>query len=70
MKSSIFQFKILKTTLLWALLIGVGFASCSKKDSGPAPVPVDKAALQAAVTTAQGLNDNSVEGTKPGQYEA
>ena len=69
MKSTIFQFKFLKTTFLWALLIGVAFASCSKKDSTPPPPPADKAALQVAVTTAQGLNDNSVEGTKPGQYE-
>ena len=69
MNSSIFQFRFLKATLIWAFLLGVVFTSCSKKDSTPPPPPADKAALQVAVTTAQGLNDNSVEGTKPGQYE-
>ena len=68
MKSSILQLKFLKTAFIWTFLLGVAFTSCSKKDSTP-PVPVDKAALQAAITTAQGLNDNTVEGTKPGQYE-
>ena len=69
MKSSIYQFRFLKTTLVWVMFLGVVFTSCSKKDSTPPPPPADKAALQVAVTTAQGLNDNSVEGTKPGQYE-
>jgi hypothetical protein len=69
MKSSIFQFKFLKTSLAWALLFGIVISSCSKSSSGPAPVPVDKTALQAAIVIAQGLNDNTVEGTKPGQYE-
>lgn len=69
MKSSIFQFKFLKTSLALALLFGIVISSCSKSSSGPAPVPVDKTALQAAIVIAQGLNDNTVEGTKPGQYE-
>ena len=68
MKSSNHQFKFLKTALIWTLIVGAIFASCSKKSSGPSPVPVDKTTLQASVTVAQGLNDNTVEGTKPGQY--
>ncbi len=68
MKSSNHQFKFLKTALIWTLIVGAIFASCSKKSSGPAPVPVDKTTLQATVTIAQGLNDKTVEGTKPGQY--
>ncbi len=70
MKSVTHQFRFLKTTALLAFVLGIIFTSCSKKDSGPAPVPVDKVALQAAITTAQGFNDNTVEGTKPAQYEA
>ncbi len=68
MKSSVLQFKFIKTTLLWTFLLGVVFASC-KKDSTPPPTPADKTALEAAIVVAQGLNDNTVEGTKPGQYE-
>ena len=69
MTPTIFRFKFIKATLIWTLLLGIIFTSCSKKDSTP-PVPLDKVALQAAVTSAQGFNDNTVEGTKPGQYEA
>jgi hypothetical protein len=69
MKSTFLKFKFLKTTLIWTFLLGVLITSCAKKDSGPAPVPVDKTALQASVTAAQTINDNSIEGTKPGQYE-
>ncbi len=69
MKSSIQKFKFLKTTLIWAFLLGVVITSCSKKSSTPPPPPADKTQLQASVTVAQGLNDNTVEGTKPGQYE-
>ena len=68
MKSSFLQFKFIKTTLIWTFLLGVVFFSC-KKSSTPPPPPADKSALQVAVTAAQGLNDNTVEGTKPGQYE-
>lgn len=68
MKSSIIQFKFLKTALLGSLLLGFVFSSC-KKDSTPPIPPADKIALAAAIATAQGFSDNSVEGTKPGQYE-
>ena len=70
MKSSILQLKFIKVALVWSFLFGLVLTSCSKKDSTPPPPPADKTALQAAVTAAQALNDNSVEGTKPGQYEA
>ncbi len=69
MTPSIFRFKTIKATVIWALLLGVIFTSCSKKDSTPPPPPADKTALQTSVTLAQGLNDNTLEGTKPGQYE-
>ena len=68
MKTTFIQFKFINNTLLCALLLGVVIASCGK-DSAPPPPPADKAALQIAVTSAQGFNDNTVEGTKPGQYE-
>ena len=69
MTPAIFRFKIIKATLTWTLLLGLIVTSCSKKDSTPPAPPADKTALQASITIAQGLNDNSVEGTKPGQYE-
>ena len=68
MKTSILKFKFLTAMLVCALLFSIGFISCSKKDSAP-PVPIDKTALTAAIATAQDLNDKTVEGTKPGQYE-
>ncbi len=69
MKSSMLRFKFLRTTLLWTFILGVVLVSCGKKDSTPPPPPADKTALKAAIVIAQGLNDNTVEGTKPGQYE-
>jgi concanavalin A-like lectin/glucanase superfamily protein len=69
MTPAIFRFKIIKATLIWTLLLGLIITSCSKKDSTPPAPPADKTALQASITIAQGLNDNTVEGTKPGQYE-
>src|SRR3981081_799827 len=59
-------FKLLKRTVLFSLLLGTLFASCKK--STPA-IPTDKTVLQAKITVAQGYSDNSLEGTKPGQYE-
>ena len=59
-------FKLLKRTVLFSLLLGTLFASCKK--STPA-IPTDKTTLQAKITVAQGYSDNSLEGTKPGQYE-
>lgn len=68
MKSSVLTIKFMKHALLWCFVLGIAFVSCGKKDSTPA-IPVDKAALKASIDTAQDLNDNTVEGTKPGQYE-
>ena len=68
MKTSVLQFKFVKTTLIWTFLLGVVFTSCSKKDSTPPPV-VDKSTLQLTVTASQTLYDGTVEGTKPNQYE-
>jgi concanavalin A-like lectin/glucanase superfamily protein len=68
MKSSAHRFRFIRTTLIWALLLTVVVSSC-KKDSEPPPPPADKTALQAAIATAQALS-LTVEGTKPGQYEA
>ena len=68
MKSSVLQFKFMKTALIWTFLLGVVLTSCSKKSTTP-PVVIDKTALKAAIVIAQALNDNTVEGTKPGQYE-
>jgi len=67
MAPTIFRIKFIKATLIWTLLLGSIFTSCGK-DSTPPPPPADKVALKAAIATAQGLNDNTVEGTKPGQY--
>ena len=68
MTAQIFRFKLIKSTLIWTLLLGLIVTSCSKKD--PVIVtPANKTDLQVAVTASQSLNDNTVEGTKPGQYE-
>jgi hypothetical protein len=67
MKTSVLQFKFVKTALIWTFLLGVVFISCDKKDSTPPPV-IDKAALTDTIAVAQALNDNTVEGTKPNQY--
>ena len=60
--------KWLKVTLISSFLLTLILTSCSKDD--PAPVVVDKAILQDSITAATDLHDNTVEGTKPGQYEA
>lgn len=69
MTSTIFRLKFIKTTFIWTFLLGVVISSCGEKDSDPPPPPADKVALNAAIVIAQGLNDNTVEGTKPNQYE-
>jgi hypothetical protein len=69
MKSSVHQFRFIKTTLIWTFLLGVVvFSACSKKNSTPPPPPPDKTALTDTIAVAQNLNDNTVEGTKPGEY--
>ncbi|MEO8819426.1 MAG: LamG-like jellyroll fold domain-containing protein [Ginsengibacter sp.] len=70
MKSSFLKLKFVKQALVACLVISVIAVSCGKKDSTPPPPPADKTALKAAVDTAQMLNDNTAEGTKPGEYEA
>ena len=69
MKSLTIRIKLIKTALVCLLLSGVIFSSCKKTDPPVVVPPADKVALQAAVTIAQGINDNTVEGTKPNQYE-
>ena len=69
MTPSIKRFNFLKITLIFTLLVGILFASCSKKDNTPVVPPADKTTLQATVTSSQTLYDGTVEGTKPGQYE-
>lgn len=69
MTPKIFRLKFIKTTFIWAFLLGVAFTSCSKKDSTPPTPPADKTALKAQIAIAEDLNANTVEGTKPGQYE-
>jgi hypothetical protein len=62
------RFKFIKLFMIWTLLLGT-IVSCSKKDSTPVVPPADKTALAAAIAVATNLNNNTVEGTKPGQYE-
>ena len=69
MSSKTFLFKSFKSVMLFSLLLTIIIASCSKNDS-PAPVPADKTALSAKNVEGQALYTGSVEGTKPGQYEA
>lgn len=64
-----FRLSIFRRVMLGGLLLLFILASC-KKNSSPPPPPADKSALQVKVTAAQTLYDGSVEGTKPGQYEA
>jgi concanavalin A-like lectin/glucanase superfamily protein len=68
MKSSVLNFKLIKKLLFLGVVLAIIISSCGKKDTTP-PVPIDNTSLKAAVDTAQLLNDNTVEGTKPGQFE-
>jgi hypothetical protein len=63
------RMKLFSLSLIMSFLLGTLILSCGK-DSTPPPPPPDKTTLQARVTAAQTLYDGSVEGTKPGQYEA
>jgi len=69
MTQTINRFKFIKTTVLWTLLLGIIISSCSKSSS-PAPIPVDKSTLTTALTAATVLYAGTIEGTKPGEYEA
>lgn len=68
MTQSIIRFKFIKLIMVWTLFLGIIVTSCSKKDSTPPPPPADKVALKAAIVIAQGLNNNTIEGTRPGEY--
>ena len=68
MKRLMLSVRWLKVTLISSFLLALIFTSCSKDDD-PAPVVVDKAILQDSIAAANDLHDNTVEGTKPGQYE-
>src|SRR6185369_9213820 len=70
MIASTFGFKLFKRVMMFSLLLTVILSSCGKKDSTPPAPPADKTALQAKVTESQSLYSASIEGTKPGQYEA
>jgi len=67
MKSTFLRFKFLKATLIWTFFAGVLISSCSKSDDNS--TPIDKVPLQTAIATAQGLKDNTAEGTRPTYYE-
>ena len=69
MKRSMLSLRWLKVTLICSFLLTLMFTSCDKDDD-PVPVVVDKAILQDSIEVATDLHDNTVEGTKPGQYEA
>ena len=45
------KFKIIRTTLLWSMLLGIIISSCDKNDSTPV-VPADKTALDAKIALA------------------
>jgi len=64
MKSTI-KFKFIKVAALFFLSLGLFIASCSKKSSTP---PTDKTSLTAAIDSANFYLNNTVEGTKPGEY--
>jgi hypothetical protein len=69
MTQSIIRFKFIKLIMALTLFLGIMATSCSKNETDPVTPAADKAALQVAVNSATALHDNTVEGTKPGQYE-
>ncbi|MFL5787997.1 MAG: LamG-like jellyroll fold domain-containing protein [Flavisolibacter sp.] len=69
MRSTKLNFTFFGSVMLFSMSLMLFLSSC-KKDSTPAPTPADKTALQAKIAEAQLLYDATVEGTKPGQYEA
>jgi hypothetical protein len=66
------QFKFIKTLALFGVAVSLLYAvSCSKSDNNPPPPPVtNKTALKAAIDSGTWYINNTVEGTKPGQYTA
>ena len=69
MTQTTMRFRFFKLFMVWTMVLGTIAISCSKKDSTPATPPADKTALAASIAVATALNTNTVEGTKPGQYE-
>jgi hypothetical protein len=66
MKSAI-RFKFITMAALICLSLGLFIISCSKSSSPPPPV-TNKTALQTSIDSANWYINNTVEGTKPGQY--
>lgn len=69
MKSLTIRLTFFKTAVLCLLVSGLVFTAC-KKDAAVVVPPADFTSLTAAVKIAQGLNDSTAEGIKPGYYEA
>jgi hypothetical protein len=69
MRLTTLRITFFKSVMLLGISLLIMFVSC-KKDSTPPPPPADKTTLQAKIVEAQALLDGTVEGTKPGQYEA
>jgi len=68
MKSLTIRLTFFKTAFLCLLISGLVFTAC-KKDAAVVVPPADFTSLTAALKIAQGLNDSTAEGTKPGYYE-
>ena len=62
------KFKLMRVTFLWSLVFAMIISSCDKNDSTPV-VPPNKTSLDAKIAVAQTAQDETVEGSKPGQYE-
>lgn len=68
MQSTTFK-NFFKRVLLFSLPLTMMISSCSK-DEGSTPTPADKTALKAKIDLAEALYNSTVEGTRPGEYEA
>jgi hypothetical protein len=64
---SVIQFRFLKIFAVFSLALGLFVISCSKSDSNPPPA-TNKTALTNAIDSGKYYINNTVEGTKPGQY--
>jgi hypothetical protein len=69
MTFSLISSKLIRLVFLWSLVLGTIASSCSKDDAPPAVV-ADKTTLNAKIALSQTAHDETVEGSKPGQYEA